>query len=122
MAVIIDASCITCDACLQNCPVGAIVDDSANPLGLKRYYVQPDKCVECAGIYDDPQCAAICPSIGCITWDMPYTKEFSEHFADSSVYAVKSFKEKNYRKDIPLEWRGVQKEVQVAPQDEAATA
>jgi hypothetical protein len=50
---------------------------------------------------------------------MPYTKEFSEHFADSSVYAIKSQKEKNYRKDIPLEWRGVKKEVQVA---EVATA
>ena len=113
MAVIIDESCITCDACLQNCPVNAIVDDLNNPLGLSRYYVQPDKCVECAGIYDDPQCAAICPSIGCITWDMPYTKEFSTHFGDSSVYAITSSKEKNYRKDIPLEWRGVKKEVQI---------
>ncbi|MDX1357323.1 MAG: 4Fe-4S binding protein, partial [Clostridia bacterium] len=27
MSVIIDDTCITCDACLQNCPVNAIVDD-----------------------------------------------------------------------------------------------
>ena len=75
MSVIIKDTCITCDACAQNCPVEAIVDDLDNPTGNPRYYVQPEKCVECVGIYDDPQCAAICPSIGCITWDMPYIKE-----------------------------------------------
>ncbi|MDO9305223.1 MAG: 4Fe-4S dicluster domain-containing protein, partial [Sulfuricurvum sp.] len=71
MSVIIDDTCITCDACLQQCPVNAIVDDTQSPMGNKRYYVQPEKCIECVGVYDDPQCAAICPSIGCITWDMP---------------------------------------------------
>lgn len=126
MSVIIDESCITCDACLQNCPVSAIVDDSANPTGEKRYYVQPEKCVECVDLFDDPQCAAICPSIGCITWDMPFTKEFDEHFVAGGVYAlaknkegvVKSpaFKEKKYRKDVPLTKRGVKHEVQVAPE------
>jgi formate hydrogenlyase subunit 6/NADH:ubiquinone oxidoreductase subunit I len=126
MAVIIDESCITCDACLQNCPVNAIVDDMHNPTGESRYYIQPEKCVECVGIFDDPQCAAICPSIGCITWDMPFTKEFDEHFLNEEMYklgtkngTVKSpaFREKKYRKDIPLEMRGVKKEVQEEPED-----
>jgi Fe-S-cluster-containing hydrogenase component 2 len=127
MSVIIDESCITCDACLQNCPVNAIVDDSENPTGEHRYYVQPEKCVECVGIYDDPQCAAICPSIGCITWDMPFTKDFDEHFSNNELYklaeskdgTVKSpaYKEKKFRADVPLTQRGVKQKVQLAPED-----
>jgi ferredoxin len=126
MSVIIDDTCITCDACLQNCPVNAIVDDTDNPTGEKRYYVQPEKCIECVGVYDDPQCAAICPSIGCITWDMPYTKEFDAHFLNEEIYKLgtkngqvksPSFREKKYRTDIPLEMRGVGKEVQEEPED-----
>ncbi len=127
MAVIIDDSCITCDACLQNCPVNAIVDDMHNPTGESRYYVQPEKCVECVGIYDDPQCAAICPSIGCISWDMPYTKENEAYFMESDLYTIgrsatgkilsPTHREKKFRKDIPLEMRGVGKEVQEAPDE-----
>lgn len=127
MAVIINDTCITCDACLQQCPVNAIVDDLANPTGKKQYYVQPEKCVECVGIYDDPQCAAICPSIGCITWDMPFTASFNEHFRNETIYklgvskegALKSpiYKEKSYREDIALCDRGVGKLVQEEPEE-----
>ncbi len=127
MAVIINDTCITCDACMQQCPVNAIVDDHTNPTGKKQYYVQPEKCVECVGIYDDPQCAAICPSIGCITWDMPFSAEFDEHFRNAEMYklgvnkegVVKSptYKTKPYREDIPLTMRGVGKEVQEEPEE-----
>lgn len=127
MSVIINDTCITCDACLQQCPVNAIVDDTSNPTGKKQYYVQPDKCVECVGIYDDPQCAAICPSIGCITWDMPFTAEFDEYFRNEEIYKlavskdgrIKSptYKEKSYRKDIPLSERGIGKLVQEEPEE-----
>ena len=127
MAVIIDESCITCDACMQNCPVNAIVDDMSNPTGNPRYYVQPEKCVECVGLFEDPQCAAICPSIGCITWDMPFTTEFEGHFLNEEIYklgtskegTVKSpaYKEKKYREDIPLTKRGVGQKVQLEPQE-----
>jgi len=127
MSVIIDDTCITCDACLQNCPVNAIVDDSENPTGENRYYVHPEKCIECVGVYDDPQCAAICPSIGCITWDMPYTTDFEEHFINNELYKISSTKggklkspslrEKKYREDIAMNERGVKKEVQVEPDD-----
>ena len=96
MAVIIDESCITCDACLQNCPLNAIVDDMSNPTGESRYYVQPEKCSECVGVFDNPQCAAICPSIGCITWDMPFTKEFDKHFLNEEVYILYSVFDGNY--------------------------
>ncbi|MDD2790330.1 MAG: 4Fe-4S dicluster domain-containing protein [Sulfurimonas sp.] len=126
MSVIIDESCITCDACMQNCPVNAIVDDSNNPTGAKRYYVQPEKCVECVDLFDDPQCAAICPSIGCITWDMPFSKEFDAHFLNEELYKLGSkdgvvrspaFREKKYRPEIAMSERGVKKEVQVAPSE-----
>jgi ferredoxin len=127
MSVIIDDSCITCDACLQNCPVNAIVDDMNNPTGESRYYVQPEKCVECVGIFDDPQCASICPSIGCITWDMPFTKEFDAHFLNEEIYKLSekngvvrspAYREKKYRSDIPMSKRGVGKEVEEAPTSE----
>ncbi|WP_295053149.1 4Fe-4S dicluster domain-containing protein [Sulfuricurvum sp.] len=127
MSVIINDTCITCDACLQQCPVNAIVDDSSNPTGKKQYYVQPEKCVECVGLYDDPQCAAICPSIGCITWDMPFTAEFDEHFRNEEIYKLgvnkegslrsPAYKAKSYREDIPIEQRGIGKLVQEEPED-----
>jgi Fe-S-cluster-containing hydrogenase component 2 len=126
MSVIIDDTCITCDACLQQCPVNAIVDDMSSPMGNKRYYVQPEKCIECVGVYDDPQCAAICPSIGCITWDMPFTKEFDAHFLNAEMYKLgekngvpksPALREKKYRKDIPNEMRGVGHIVQEEPED-----
>jgi Fe-S-cluster-containing dehydrogenase component len=127
MSVIINDTCITCDACLQNCPVEAIVDDASNPTGNSRYYVQPEKCVECVGIFDDPQCAAICPSIGCITWDMPFTKEFDTHFLNATIYKLATakdgrlkspaYKEKKFREDIPLTLRGVGEKVQLEPTD-----
>jgi Fe-S-cluster-containing dehydrogenase component len=130
MAVIIDESCITCDACMQNCPVDAIVDDANNPTGNARYYVHPEKCIECVGVYDDPQCAAICPSIGCITWDKPFTQEFDAYFLNEEMYklgmtakgVIKSpaHREKKYRTDIPLSKRGVGAKVQLAPEDSEA--
>ncbi|KIM11329.1 MAG: 4Fe-4S ferredoxin [Sulfuricurvum sp. PC08-66] len=130
MAVIINDTCITCDACLQQCPVNAIVDDMHNPLGHSRYYVQPEKCIECVGAFDDPQCAAICPSIGCITWDMPFTAQYDAHFLDSDTYALgttkegtpksPTYREQKYREDIALSKRGVGHEVQEEPtQNEA---
>jgi len=126
MSVIIDESCITCNACVEVCPVNAILDDEHNPLGLGRYYVQPEKCVECVGIHDDPQCAAICPSIGCITWDMPFTKEYTDHYSNTALYKLgekngvlktPEFREKKYRTDIPLTKRNVKEPVEQAPEE-----
>ena len=45
MAVKITDICISCDACLDECPVGAIVDNDDNPTGEDVYYVYKDKCV-----------------------------------------------------------------------------
>lgn len=69
MSVKITDSCISCGACIDECPVEAIVDDADNPTGESIYYVYADKCVECVGHNDEPACAASCPTDGCIVWD-----------------------------------------------------
>ena len=72
MAVKITDICIACGACIDECPVEAIVDDDDNPTGEDIYYVYADKCVECVGHHDEPACAAACPTEGCIVWDAPF--------------------------------------------------
>ncbi len=72
MAVKILDTCIACGACIDECPVEAIVDDDDNPTGEDIYYVYADKCVECVGHHDEPACAAACPTEGCIVWDAPF--------------------------------------------------
>ncbi|MDR1554634.1 MAG: 4Fe-4S binding protein [Campylobacteraceae bacterium] len=69
MSVKITDVCISCGACIDECPVNAIVDDSDNPTGDGIYYVFADKCVECVGHNDEPACASACPTDGCIVWD-----------------------------------------------------
>jgi len=68
MAVIITDSCINCAACIDECPVEAIVDDEDNPSGEEIYFVYSNKCVECVGHYEVPACADACPTDGCIIW------------------------------------------------------
>jgi ferredoxin len=68
MAVIITDTCINCGACIDECPVEAIVDEDDNPSGEETYYVYEDKCVECVGHFDTPACAEACPTEGCIQW------------------------------------------------------
>ena len=66
--------CISCSACIDECPVEAIVDDEDNPTGEDAYFVYEDKCVECIGHNDEPACATACPTYGCIVWRNPKTK------------------------------------------------
>ncbi|MBD3839846.1 MAG: 4Fe-4S binding protein [Epsilonproteobacteria bacterium] len=68
MAVKITDLCINCGACIDECPVEAIVDDSDNPTGDEIYYVYADKCVECVDHHAKPACAESCPTDGCIVW------------------------------------------------------
>lgn len=69
MAVKITDTCINCGACIDECPVEAIVDEDDNPTGEEIYYVFADKCVECVDHHDVPACAEACPTEGCIVWD-----------------------------------------------------
>jgi ferredoxin len=59
MALLITDECINCDVCEPECPNGAISQ------GVEIYEINPDKCTECVGHYDTPQCSEVCP-IDCI--------------------------------------------------------
>ena len=94
MAIIITDECINCGACEPECPNNAIyeagaewaisdgtsisgdyqledgstVDASAKnePVSDEVYYIVPDKCTECIGFHEEPQCAAVCPVDCCV--------------------------------------------------------
>lgn len=94
MAIIITDECINCGACEPECPNNAIyesgaewnisdgtsvtgsftlengeitdVDTRHSALSNEVYYIVPDKCTECKGFHDEPQCAAVCPVDCCI--------------------------------------------------------
>lgn len=117
MAVIITDLCINCAACIDECPVEAIVDEDDNPTGEECYYVYPDKCVECVGYHDTPACAEACPTEGCITWDMPFTSEHKDFFSGANYvgghnYGVEDADaEMPFRKEVSIDDRQARKPV-----------
>ena len=94
MAIIITDECINCGACEPECPNnaiyeggiewsisdgttivgnytledGSITDASTehNPVEDDYYFIVPDKCTECKGFHEEPQCAAVCPVDCCV--------------------------------------------------------
>jgi ferredoxin len=36
------------------------------PKSMDTYYIVTDKCTECVGFHDEPQCAAVCPVDCCV--------------------------------------------------------
>ena len=59
MALIITDECINCDVCEPECPNDAI------SAGEEIYVIDPKKCTECVGHFDEPQCQIVCP-VDCI--------------------------------------------------------
>jgi len=93
MAIIITDECINCGACEPECPNNAIYEAGAQwafsdgttlrgnvdyeggvtdaetkhaPVSAEVYYIVPDKCTECIGFHEEPQCAAVCPVDCCV--------------------------------------------------------
>ena len=86
MAIMITEECINCGACEPECPNNAIYEGgsewefqgqtngegASTPAGAEGFYsndffyVVPDKCTECVGFHDDPQCVDVCPVDCCI--------------------------------------------------------
>ena len=62
MALMITDECINCDVCEPECPNEAI------SLGPEIYQIDPDRCTECVGHFDEPQCVVVCP-VECIDPD-----------------------------------------------------
>jgi len=94
MAIKITDECINCDACISECPNHAIyepddewsladetslsgnvttldgkevdADESHEPKSDEFYFIVTEKCTECKGFHDEPQCASVCPVDCCI--------------------------------------------------------
>ena len=62
MALKITDQCINCDVCEPECPNEAIA------MGAEIYWINPAKCTECVGHFDQPQCREVCP-VDCIPLD-----------------------------------------------------
>ena len=95
MAIKITEDCINCDACISECPNNAIyepdeswaysdgtalsgeitvfgsgdsvdADEQFDPKSDEFYFIVTDKCTECKGFHDEPQCASVCPVDACV--------------------------------------------------------
>ncbi len=59
MALWITDECINCDVCEPECPNDAI------SMGAEIYEIDPHRCTECVGHFNEPQCVQVCP-VACI--------------------------------------------------------
>lgn len=94
MAIKITEECINCGACEPECPNNAIYEGaeewkysdgtdllgnvilmngrevnaskSQTPVSDEFYFIVTDKCTECKGFHEEPQCAAVCPVDCCV--------------------------------------------------------
>lgn len=74
MALIITDECINCDVCEPECPNGAI------SMGPEIYQIDPGRCTECVGHFNEPQCQQVCP-VSCIPIDPARIETREELFA-----------------------------------------
>ena len=98
MAIKITDECINCGACEPECPNNAIYEGGVEwaiadgssvkgsytlmdgtlvdatqrnaPVSVDTYYIVPNKCTECQGFHEEPQCASVCPVDVCIPDEM----------------------------------------------------
>ena len=94
MSIKITDDCINCGACEPECPNNAIyengqvwkysegtslsggfknhlkeeknADEKNKPLSEEYFFIVSDKCTECVGFHEEPQCAAVCPVDCCV--------------------------------------------------------
>ncbi|MDP4284321.1 MAG: 4Fe-4S dicluster domain-containing protein [Bacteroidota bacterium] len=94
MAIKITDECINCGACEPECPNNAIYEggvewaiadgttvtrsfvlsdgtvvdanDRLPAISTDIYYITPNKCTECQGFHEEPQCASVCPVDCCV--------------------------------------------------------
>ena len=71
MALKITEECINCDVCEPVCPNQAIYP------GELIYHIDPSKCTECVGHFDEPQCQILCP-VDCIPLDPSHQESQQE--------------------------------------------
>ena len=74
MALMITDECINCDVCEPECPNQAI------HLGTEIYEIDPEKCTQCVGHFDEPQCQQVCP-VDCIPGDPDHVESHDQLMA-----------------------------------------
>jgi ferredoxin len=74
MALMITDECINCDVCEPECPNDAISQ------GEEIYQIDPARCTECVGHFDEPQCRKVCP-VDCIPLDPEMVETPEQLFA-----------------------------------------
>ena len=112
MAIIITDECTNCDLCVPECPNNAIyapddewaysdgtelsgsvtllsgeevdADEKFEALSDEIYFIIPNKCTECNGFHEEPQCAAVCPVDCCV--DDPDRRESEEDLLAKKVF------------------------------------
>jgi ferredoxin len=111
MAIIITDECINCGACEPECPNTAIyeggiewtyaggtklkghvslegvdvdADEKQTPVSNEFYYIVSNKCTECKGWHEEPQCAAVCPVDCCV--DDPCVRETEEQLLGKKAW------------------------------------
>ena len=77
MALYITDECISCDACVSECPTEAITE------GDPIYIIDAEKCTECVGFFDESQCVAVCP-VDCCVPD-PNHEESKEELLEKKI-------------------------------------
>lgn len=89
MATMITEECINCGACEPECPNEAISE------GQDIYVIDPARCTECVGHFDEEQCAAVCPVDCCVT---------DPNNVEVEPVLLQRAKELHPGKDIPAEF------------------
>lgn len=112
MAIKITEECINCGACEPECPNNAIYEGGVEwtisdgnavtgeyklfngsvvdahfknpPISDDTYYIVPDKCTECQGFHEEPQCASVCP-VDCCVPDEQYQETVEELLAKKKI-------------------------------------
>src|SRR5690349_2801140 len=90
MATMITEECINCGACEPECPNEAISE------GEDIYVIDPARCTECVGHFDEEQCAAVCP-VDCCVPDPNNAEAENALFARAqSLHPNKAFSEADF--------------------------
>lgn len=111
MAIMITDECINCGACEPECPNTAIYEggvewtwgggtslkevtledgtvvsatEKQDPVSDEFYYIVTEKCTECNGFHEEPQCAAVCPVDCCV--DDPEHPETEEQLLAKKAF------------------------------------
>ncbi len=116
MAFMITDDCINCGYCVEECPNSAIyepgsvwtLEEGTRLKGIVRlmngrevnaceiqdslsdlyYFIVPEKCTECKGVYDEPHCHQVCPDPDCLVPHPDYKESKNELVDKQALLSV----------------------------------